>query len=111
LRRDDAGDNNTGHDGGAGAGAGDYSLARALRSRASDRGLRPFAFLWQPYEPAYFWLELLECARSVVLMGGLMFIGGTLSDKGIGALRAACGFCVAVIALVGYREVWLRVLA
>ena len=72
--------------------------------------LRPFAVLWQPYEPAYYWLEPLECARRVLLTGGLTFVGpSAYASSGVEPLRAACGFAVSLLSFVCYREVRLRV--
>jgi hypothetical protein len=93
-----------------GGGDGEYSLVRALRKRAADRGLRPFAVLWQPYEPAYYWIEPLECARRVLLTGGLTFVGSSAHPSpGVNSQRAAFGFAVSLLSLVCYREVRLIV--
>ena len=93
-----------------GGGDGEYSLVRALRKRAADRGLRPFAVLWQPYEPAYYWIEPLECARRILLTGGLTFVGSSAHPSpGVKSQRAAFGFAVSLLSLVCYREVRLIV--
>ncbi|GMH59843.1 hypothetical protein TL16_g02912 [Triparma laevis f. inornata] len=42
--------------------------------RHDSHTLRPIAFLWQAYEPRWWWFEIFENARRLMMTGGLVFV-------------------------------------
>ena len=42
--------------------------------RHDSAKLRPIAFLWQAYEPRWWWFEIFENARRLMMTGGLVFV-------------------------------------
>jgi len=63
--------------------------------REEDEGLRSLAFLYDAYEPKYWWFEVFETARRLAMTGVLGAISpGSTLQLGAGILMAVVGFGV-----------------
>ena len=71
----------------------------AIEKRNEDDQLKPFAFLFSVYKPAFYWFEPAEMYRRVMFVGVLPLMSGRVSR------RAAIGIALALLSAVAYREV------
>jgi hypothetical protein len=63
-------------------------LQRAIEARkkleAEHEDIGSLTFLYSSYEPKYYWFEVIETLRKLVLTGGLIFLGtGTRHQIGM----------------------------
>ena len=77
--------------------AGDTSqLAPEVEDTSSDLDFTSIKFLFKEYEPYYWWFEIFECARRLMLTGGsVMFMEGT-------ATQVVCGILIALLSIHVY---------
>ena len=57
--------------------------------RRSDPGVKALGFLWEAYEPKFYYFEVIECVRRIALTGMLVFLkDGTIEQIVFGAFIA-----------------------
>ena len=49
----------------------------SVAQRKEDVSIRPIAFLFSPYEPVYWWWEVVECLRRFLLTSSQVFLSKT----------------------------------
>jgi len=85
-----------------------------VEERLEDEDLASIAFLWEPYDPRFWWFELVETARRLIMTGVLSTIRpGTFTQICFGLLISIF-FMGLICKLEPYtekRDTWLAILA
>ena len=66
--------------------------------RKKEERLRPIAFLWAAYEPKWWWFEVFECIRRLMMTGGLVFISPGTQDQIVVAML------ISIISIIMYMS-------
>jgi hypothetical protein len=74
------------------------------RMRDADESLLKTAFLWDMYEPAYWWFEVFDAARRLCMTGLLVFVfKGSASQIVFAIFMSVCSV-VAFLWLMPYAK-------
>ncbi|GMH94871.1 hypothetical protein TrST_g7752 [Triparma strigata] len=69
------------------------SMEDQMTKREKDPSIKILSFLWISYKPECWWFEIFECARRLLMTGGLVFI-----DQG-SPLQVSCGLTITFFSL------------